>query len=222
MKPAPFDYIRADSAEDAVHALAEYGGDALILAGGQSLLPLLNMRLAQPKALIDISRASDLAYIRAEGRWLAIGAAVTQAQVERWPELENEIPLLARVLPHVAHVQIRSRGTVCGAIAHADPSAELPLCLVALEGEVVLRSRSGGRTINAADFFLGALTTAKNSDELISEVRFPLRKPGAGYAFEEFSPRHGDFAIAAVVAIAEGDTLRFAVGGVAEQPVATQ
>jgi 2-furoyl-CoA dehydrogenase FAD binding subunit len=218
MKPQAFDYARPDTAEEAMNLLAEAGEDARILAGGQSLMAVLNLRLAQPSVLIDISRVPDLNYVRTDGGKLAIGAATTQGSVEWRPTLRHEVPLLAQAFPHISHFQIRNRGTVCGSIAHADPSAELPLALLALQGEVVLRSRRGRRTVPAQDFFQGMLMTARAPDELVEEVRYPLARPGQGVAFEEFSGRHGDFAICAVAAVADADGIRLAVGGVSDRP----
>ena len=140
MKPAAFDYLRVNSSDEAVQALTKHGEDARILAGGQSLMAVLNMRLAQPSLLIDISSSQELANIKLENFALHIGAAATQAQVEIRPNLATEVPLLALAFPYISHFQIRNRGTVAGSIAHADPSAELPLCLLALEGELVLRT----------------------------------------------------------------------------------
>lgn len=220
MKPAAFDYLRVDSSDEAVHALAKHGEDARILAGGQSLMAVLNMRLAQPSVLIDISRSRELATMRIENAVLHIGAAVTQAQVETRPGLINEVPLLALAFPCISHFQIRNRGTVAGSIAHADPSAELPLCLLALQGEVVLRKPRSRRVVKAVDFFTGMLLTARLVDEFLEEVRFPISAPGTGYGFKEFSMRHGDFAVCAVAAIAHASGLRIAVGGVADRPTA--
>jgi len=220
MKPAAFDYQRADTAEAAVAALNELGEDARILAGGQSLMAVLNMRLAQPQRLVDISRSASLAEVRIDDHWLHIGAAATQASIERRPRLAHELPLLALALPHISHFQIRNRGTVVGSIAHADPSAELPLCLLALEGEVVLRSAKRRRVVKAAEFFTGMLMTARTPAELLEAVRFPLAERGTGHGFEEFSIRHGDFAICAVAAVADAHRVRIAVGGVADRPVA--
>ena len=230
MKPAAFAYLRADSAPEAVAALAAHGEGARILAGGQSLLAVLNMRLAQPELLIDISRAGDLNQMtlrdggslhtggsRRDGS-LEIGAAVTQASLEQRATLAAEVPLLALALPWVAHIQVRNRGTVCGSIAHADPSAELPLVLIALAGEVVLASQAGERTVAAKDFFQGMLLTARRPDELLRAVRFPLAIKGCGYGFAEFGMRHGDFAIAAVAAVVSADRVRVTVGGVADRP----
>ena len=219
MKPAPFDYLRPDDEEEALEALAEAGDDARLLAGGQTLMPMLNMRLVEPAVLIDISRLSGRAGISDEGSHIEVGAAVTQAQLEAWSALARRAPLLAQALPLLGHVQTRSRGTVCGSIAFADPSAELPLCLAALGGEVVLRSRAGERTLAAAEFQTGMLSTACREDEMVATVRFPTPEPGAGYAFTEFARRHGDFAIVAVAAIARAKGIRIGVGGVAEKPV---
>ena len=222
MKPAPFDYLRPDDEEEALEALAEAGDDARLLAGGQTLMPMLNMRLVEPALLIDISRLSGRAGISDDGSHIEVGAAATQADLETWPALARRAPLLAQALPLLGHVQTRSRGTVCGSIAFADPSAELPLCLAALGGEVVLRSRAGKRTLPAAEFQTGMLSTACREDEMVAAVRFPVAEPGAGYAFTEFARRHGDFAIVAVAAIARAKRIRIGVGGVAEKPVAVE
>jgi 2-furoyl-CoA dehydrogenase FAD binding subunit len=218
VKPQAFDYVRPDSAEEAVELLAGSGPDARVMAGGQSLMAILNMRLAQPGALIDISRVADLNYARIKDGHLAIGAAATQASVEWRETLAQEVPLLAQAFPHISHFQIRNRGTVCGSIAHADPSAELPLALLALSGQVVLRGKKGRRVLAAEDFFQGMLMTARAPDELVEEVRYPLARDGYRYAFDEFAGRHGDFAIAAVAAAVGGNSIRFAVGGVADRP----
>ncbi|WP_142847186.1 xanthine dehydrogenase family protein subunit M [Telmatospirillum sp. J64-1] len=220
MKPAPFDYLRPASLSEALAALASGGDEARILAGGQSLMPMLNMRLVQPRLLIDLSLLDELRSLEARDGWLTVGAAVTQAELMARPTLAEEVPLLAAALPWIGHFQTRNRGTVCGSIAHADPSAELPLCLVALGGEVMLRSARKRRSLPAAAFFLGPLTTAKEADEIIEAVRFPLRKAETGHAFREVAMRHGDFAITACAAIADRNGLRLAVGGVADRPIA--
>jgi 2-furoyl-CoA dehydrogenase FAD binding subunit len=222
MKPAAFDYIRAESAEEAVGLLAQHSEDARILAGGQSLMAVLNIRLAQPKILLDISRCADLNYSRIENGNLVVGAAATQASVEWRRDLASEVPLLNLAFPWISHFQIRNRGTVCGSIAHADPSAELPLCMTALQGEIVLRSKSGRRVLKADDFFQGMLMTAVQPGELVEEVRFPLQKNGCRYAFEEVSMRHGDFAIVAVAAVVSDNAIELTVGGVADRPVRKQ
>ncbi len=221
MKPAAFVYLRADHVEQAVEALARHGEDARILAGGQSLMAVLNMRLANPALLIDISRSEPMGQLRIAQGQLCIGAAVTQARVEWRPGLPSELPLLALAFPHISHFQVRNRGTVAGSIAHADPSAELALCLLALQGEVLLRRARGRRVVKAVDFFTGMLLTARAPDELLEEVRFPLAPAGAGYGFEEFSMRHGDFAVCAVAVVADAQRLRIAVGGVADRPTAS-
>jgi 2-furoyl-CoA dehydrogenase FAD binding subunit len=220
MKPAAFDYQRIASADEACAVLARMGDEARILAGGQSLMAVLNMRLAQPSLLIDISRSAELATMRVQDGALQVGAAVTQAALEARPSLGAELPLLALAFPHISHFPIRNRGTVCGSLAHADPSAELPLVLLALNGEVVLRSTRGTRRLPAARFFTGLLSTARAPDELLQAACFPLAQPGQGFGFEEFSVRHGDFAVCAVAAVADDQRLRIAVGGVADRPVA--
>jgi 2-furoyl-CoA dehydrogenase FAD binding subunit len=219
VKPAPFDYVRVDTLSEAVALLAQHGDAARVLAGGQSLMPILNIRLAAPQVLVDITRARDLQYVRVDGRWLEVGAATTQASLEHRPGLVDEVPLLHRVLPFVAHPPIRNRGTVCGSVAHADPSAELPLCLTALEGEVVLRAASGRRTVAAAGFFQGPLMTARRPEEIVEAVRFPLRAPDARHAFGEMAMRHGDFALVAIAVRVAPDGIAVAVGGVADRPV---
>lgn len=217
MKPAPFDYIRAESAEEVVSVLKQYGDDARVLAGGQSLMAILNIRLAQPKVLVDISTCKDLNYSRVQSGKLAIGAAATQASVQWRPALASEVPMLNLALPWISHFQIRNRGTVCGSIAHADPSAELPLCLVALRGEVVLRSSTGRRVVQADDFFQGMLTTALRPGEIIEEVRFPLPKKSQSCAFHEVSIRHGDYALVAMAAVMDEDSIELTVGGVSDR-----
>lgn len=219
MKPPAFDYLRAESTQHALEALAHAGEDARVLAGGQSLMAVLNMRLAQPQLLVDISRTHDLNAVRVEDGHLEVSAAATQGNVEWRPSLANEVPLLALAFPHISHFQIRNRGTVCGSIAHADPSAELPLVLTALDGQVVLRSLRRRRVMQATDFFQGMLMTAREPDELVEAVRFPLRQPGARYGFTEFSARHGDFALVACAAIVTDDAIALAVGGVADRPM---
>ena len=219
MKPARFTYLRPETTDEALGALATHGSDARILAGGQSLMAVLNMRLAQPGALVDISMLAELAYLRDDGDVLAIGAATTQGALERHPGLRDEVPLAALALPWVSHFQIKNKGTVCGSIAHADPSAELPLVLCALQGEVVLASAAGRRTVAAEEFFQGMLQTACAPDEMIVEVRLPRRRARTGYAFREVAQRHGDFALVALAAVCTDEHLSLAVGGVADRPV---
>jgi 2-furoyl-CoA dehydrogenase FAD binding subunit len=218
MKPAPFDYLLAESVDEAVDALATAGDAARVIAGGQSLMALLNMRLARPELLVDITRIDGLAEIRRQGNHVEVGAAVTQAMLLDWPDLANALPLLHLALPHVGHIQTRNRGTVCGSLCHADPSSEIPLVFAVLEGEIVLQSRSGGRVLKASEFQVGMLTTAKRPDEIAVAARFPVPRPGAGHAFTEFNRRHGDFAIVALAAVADRNSVRLGVGGVADVP----
>jgi 2-furoyl-CoA dehydrogenase FAD binding subunit len=220
MKPARFDYVRAESLAEAHDVLAAEGGEASVLAGGQSLLPLLSTRLARPKIVLDIMRIPGLDVISHESDAIRIGAAVRQAKLAAWPELSAAQPLLAAALPFIGHAQTRSRGTVCGSIAHADPSAEIPLILLALEGEILLSSARGQRRVSAGEFFTGLMSTAREEHELVEAAIVPRRRPGHGYAFREFARRHGDFAIVACAAIANERKARLAVGGVADRPVA--
>jgi 2-furoyl-CoA dehydrogenase FAD binding subunit len=219
MKPRPFDYIRPDSADETVELLAEYGDDGRVLAGGQSLMAILNLRLAEPAALIDVSRLAELDTIHESDGKIEVGAAVTQNKLLAWPALAQKLPLLAKMLPFVGHFQTRNRGTVCGSIAHADPSSELPLALATLGGEVVLRSKSGTRVLAAKDFQLDMLTTAREPQELVTAVRFPVQKEKQA-AFREVARRHGDFAIIAIAAVADGRSgIRLGVGGMTGRPV---
>ncbi len=218
MKPKPFTYIRPGDLDEAMQALGQWREDARILAGGQSLVPMMNFRLVDVKALIDISGLAPLAYVRERNGEIEVGAAATQAQFMAWPQLAERAPLLSAAMPHVGHYQTRSRGTVCGSIAHADPSSELPLCLATLGGSVVLQSRSATRVLAARDFQTGMLSTARRPDELIVAVRFPTRAPATGYAFAEVTQRQGDFAICAVAAAVGANSVRLGVGGVADTP----
>jgi 2-furoyl-CoA dehydrogenase FAD binding subunit len=218
MKPRPFDYARPDTIDETVALLAEHGDEARILAGGQSLMAMMNLRLADPAMLIDIARIKELDGIRDLGEKIEIGAAVTQNKLLAWPDLKMKLPLLAAVLPFVGHFQTRNKGTVCGSIAHADPSSEIPLSLALLEGEVVLRGKRGERVLKAKDFQLDMLTTAREADELIVAARFPVH--GKGVAFREVARRHGDFAMVAVAAVIdERGSTRLGVGGMAATPV---
>jgi 2-furoyl-CoA dehydrogenase FAD binding subunit len=221
MKPSRFSYLRGIDTDHILDALHHGGTDARIMAGGQSLMAILNMRLAQPRWLVDISRTEDLNAIEVDTRTghLVVKAAATQGSVEWRKTLEDEVPLLKQVFPHISHFQIRNRGTVCGSISHADPSAELPLALVTLGGEVVLRTKKKTRTLPAMDFFQGMLMTAREPTELVEAVRFPLKKPGQRFAFAEFSARHGDFALVSCAAVVTDDAIRIGVGGVADRPI---
>jgi 2-furoyl-CoA dehydrogenase FAD binding subunit len=218
MKPRSFTYLRPESLDEALKALASYRDDARIIAGGLSLVPMMNFRLIETKALIDVSCLQALSYIREDNAEVEIGASTTQAEVQKWPKLTELLPLIGAGLSHVGHYQTRSRGTVCGSIAHSDPSSEMPLCLATLEGNVVLQSTRGKRVLPASAFQTGMLTTARQPDEMVVAVRFPKRKNGAGYAFAEVARRHGDFAICALAAVVSGKSIRLGVGGVADRP----
>ncbi|CAN5307294.1 FAD binding domain-containing protein [soil metagenome] len=220
MKPAPFAYVRADEPEQIVSLLAEHGEDARVLAGGQSLGAVLNMRLAKPSLLIDLSRSASLATMREHRGCLEIGAAATQAALEWRPGLARDLPLLHQAIPNISHFQIRNRGTVCGSLAHADPSAELALCLVALRGELVLANAKRQRTVAADRFFTGLLSTERADDELLLAARYPIAAANDAHGFVEHSMRHGDFAICAAAAVITDRGLRLAVGGVADRPIA--
>lgn len=198
MKPAPFDYVLARSAAEAVEVLARHGGEAKVLAGGQSLVPMLNMRLARPAVLVDINGAGDLDYLREADGSLAVGALVRQSMFERWTAAR--LPLIAEALRWAGHAAIRNRGTVAGSVAHADPASELPALLLCCGGTVVARRVGGERVIPAAELYLGPLTTSLGPDEIVTEVRFPLPRPGAGWGFAEVARRHGDFALVGVAA----------------------
>jgi 2-furoyl-CoA dehydrogenase FAD binding subunit len=220
MKPPRFDFVRAETLAEVHAVLAAEGSEASVIAGGQTLVPLLSMRMARPNVLVDIMHLPELSAISIEDHTIRVAAAVRQADLLEWPELVDRQPLLALALPWVGHAQTRARGTVCGSAALADPSAEIPLTLVALEGDIEVSGRTGRRRILAADFFNGLMSTARRDDEVIEAVRFPCRQPGYGYAFREFARRHGDFAIVACAAIAHEHGARLAVGGVADRPTA--
>ncbi|MGH7044627.1 MAG: FAD binding domain-containing protein [Acetobacteraceae bacterium] len=220
MKPAPFDYVRAETVEEALDILRRHGPDARVLAGGQSLMPMLSMRLARPRVLVDVMGVPAFRHVRAERGGLSIGAAVRQASLEHRPGLAATQPLLAHALPWVGHAQTRNRGTACGSVAHADPSAELPLVMIALGAEVQLRSARRRRRVPAAQFFIGMMATSRADDELIEAIVLPDRRPGTGHAFREVGRRHGDFAIVACAAVVDGAGARLAVGGVADRPMA--
>jgi 2-furoyl-CoA dehydrogenase FAD binding subunit len=217
MKPHPFDYVRADTVDEVIALLAEHGEAARVLAGGQSLLAMLNFRLLEPALLIDINRIPELADIREPGGKVEVGAAVTQNRLMAWPGLKQKLPLLAAALPFVGHFQTRNKGTVCGSVAHNDPSSEIPLSLAMLQGEVVLRSRRGTRVVPASEFQVGMLTTSRQPDEMVTAVRFPVQTVRR-VAFREVARRHGDFAIIAAAAIVDGNRVKFGVGGMAGRP----
>jgi len=214
MKPAPFQMHLAHSQDEVLSLLDLHGEEARILAGGQTLVPVLAMRVANPKHLIDINQIEEFKHFTVTNGALQVGAGVRQSQLEEWPDLSKIQPLLKLMFPWIAHTPIRNRGTICGSIAHADPSAELVLALVTLGGSIHLASRRSKRTVKAKDFFLGALQTDRRSDELITSVQFSMRAEEAGYGFSEFGYRHGDFAVVAVVAIKESGYWTIGFGGI--------
>lgn len=226
MKAAAFDYCRPDTLDEAVQLLHEYGADASVLAGGMSLGAMLNMRLARPAVVVDIKRISQLKDI-AGTEFLCTGAAVRQADAMEHAGLMAAVPLLALALPFVGHFQTRNRGTLGGSAAHADPSAEVPLALATLGGEVELRSAQGVRRLKASEFFVDALVTARKPDEILTALFWPRAPAGAGHAFDEIAQRHGDFAIVACAAQAELaggklETLRLGIGGVETRPIVVE
>lgn len=223
MKPSKFTYHAPASIDEALELLRHYDGEARLLAGGQSLLPMMNFRLAAPAALIDLNKIAALSYIREEHTTIRIGAMVRHRQLECSPLVRAKLPLLAEALGLVGHVPIRTRGTIGGSLANADPSAEISMVLRALDGQVVARGPAGERIIDAEHFFVGLLTTALAPDEILTEVRLPAMPAAAGYAVEEYSRRKGDFAIAAVSAViahaGKSPQVRLATAGVGPTPV---
>jgi len=202
MKPPPFKYYAPTTVEEALVHLAEHGYDAKPLAGGQSLIPSMNFRLAQPAVLVDLNNVSELFYIRPdENGGLRIGAMTRESQLEHSPLVAERAPLMHEAMPHIAHPQIRNRGTLGGTLAHADPAAELPAVSVALNGRFRLRSQRGERWVSADEFFVGFFTTALEPDELLVEVALPPMPPRSGWSFQEVARRHGDYALVGVAAL---------------------
>lgn len=201
MKPAPFEYFAPTEMDEVVRLLTQYGDEAKILAGGQSLMPLLNMRLARPQVIIDINRLDGLAYMTPQpDAGLAIGALTRQRALERAPLIRGQQPLLAAMIPAIGHFQIRNRGTIGGSLVHADPAAELPALSLALEAKFVLHSAAGQRLVAAEDFFLTYLTTAIEPQEILTEIRLPRWDDSTGGAFQEVCRRAGDFALVGAIA----------------------
>ena len=225
MKPPRFRYCAPTILDDALLLLEQQGDETKILAGGQSLVPLLNMRLAAPANLLDINRITELDYIQPEEGYLAIGATVRQGQVEHSLLVQEKHPLLIEAIWHIGHMQIRNRGTIVGSLAHADPAAELPTLLTCLDGTLLLQNSTGERLLHTDTFFNGYLETALEPGEMVVEARFPWVDPRSGWAFQEIARRAGDFALvgaAAVLTPAEDGTCqeaRIAYAGVAGAPV---
>ncbi|MEH7253413.1 xanthine dehydrogenase family protein subunit M [Neobacillus niacini] len=224
MKPAPFNYLRPETIEEALSYLSKYGEDAKVLSGGQSLIPLLNMRLSTPEYLIDIGGVKGLNYINLENETLSIGALTRHVDVERSSLIREKCPLLYEAIRFVGHGQIRNRGTIGGSIAHADPSAELPCVLSALRGNIVIANSDEERVVSPEEFFLTYLLTTIEPNEIIKEVQFPVLSPTCGSAFVEISRTHGDFAMVEVAAVLDLDEngrisfARLAVGGASSVP----
>ena len=226
MKPAPFHYYRARSLQEALDLLSDPAANGKLLAGGQSLIPLMNLRLARPEALIDLNNIPGLSSIRSAGAEIRIGALTRHREMEFSALLAKELPLLAEAIPQIGHPAIRNRGTLGGSLAHADPAAELPCVLTALDARMVATAPDGERVIRAEDFFTGFYATALADNEILKEVRIPLDRRPAGWGFVEFARRHGDFALAeaSVLLFADdaGDrctSARVVVGGSVERPV---
>lgn len=225
MKPAEFQYFRPNTLDEAIGLLSEYADDAKILAGGQSLVPAMNMRLARPRYIVDINKIPELNFIRLEGEQLVIGALTRHVEVEESALISETLPLLQEAIAQVGHPQIRSRGTFGGSLVHADPAAELPAVAAALEATFHIRGPEGDRVLGADSFFLTYMSTAINETEILYEVRLPLPPRGTGWSFLEYSRRSGDFALVGVAAIVgtgeeeEFDYVRIALTGVADKPV---
>ncbi len=201
MKPAPFEYTAPATLDEALDLVSQHGDSAKVLAGGQSLVPMMNFRLVTPSMLIDLNRLSGLTFVRELEGELSIGAMTRQRQMERDPLVAQYAPLLREAMPFVAHPQIRNRGTVGGSLAHADPAAELPAVAVALGARLRLTSAKGERWVAASDFFLGLFSTLLDPTELLTEIRVPAMPPQTGYSFQEMSRRHGDYALAGVACV---------------------
>jgi 2-furoyl-CoA dehydrogenase FAD binding subunit len=218
MKPAPFDYVRTDSLDQALDVLARNGDDARILAGGQSLGAMLNMRIVKPAIIVDINRIGGIDRVETRGSGVATPALVRQADALSSPIIRDQVPLLAKALPHVGHFQTRNRGTLCGSAAHADPSAEIPLTLATLDGEVELKSKKRTRRVKARSFFRAALTTVREPDECVVALHWPQAAAGSRYSFREFSIREGDFAVVAVACAIEPGKVTLGFGGCGDAP----
>ena len=227
MKPPPFAYECPHDVDEAVSLLAAHGGDARPLAGGQSLVPLLNFRLARPAVLVDLNRIEALGRIAVSEDGLRLGAMARQAAVEGDADVARGWPILPEAIGHIAHLQIRNRGTIGGSLAHNDPAAELPAVMLALDAEMIARGPQGQRTIAARDFFAGTMETALAPDELLTEIRLPRLAEGTGWGFQEAARRQGDFALVAIVVLlrpagARQIDARIVVTGTGDGPARTR
>lgn len=223
MKPAPFAYHAPTSTEEATGLLSEYGDDARVLAGGQSLLALMNCRQLKPGHVVDINRIDELNYIRRENGHLAIGAGARQSTFEKSPEAAENAPLLVEAVRYVAHPSVRNLGTMVGSVAHSDPASEIPAGVLALDGEIVLTGPNGERTVAATEFFTGPHWNVREEGEMLTEVRLPVWPEGSGHAFLEFQRKHGSYALVgcAVMIHLDGDRIdraSISLAGVGEKP----
>jgi aerobic carbon-monoxide dehydrogenase medium subunit len=224
MKPPPFEYYRAATVQEAIALLSQYGPDAKVLAGGQSLLPMMKFRLARPSVLVDLRWVHDLSYVRQADGTVAFGAMARLARLES-DQVRALCPILAEAADHIGHPPIRHQGTVCGSLAHADPAAELPVLARALDAEFVAAGPNGTRVITARDFFVTMLTTSLGPSEILTEARFPILQPASGWGFSELSRRPGDFALAIAAATLQVGpdgtiaTARIALGAVADRAI---
>jgi len=225
MKPPVFKYVRVDSIGGALSALAENRGEAKILAGGQSLVPMLNFRIASPRVLVDINPVKELDYIRVEEGWVRIGARTRQRALDRSLDVKRKCPLLAEAVKWIGHPEIRNRGTVGGSLVHADPTAELALVAILLDSQIKIQGNGKSRTAGSADFFQGIMATSIAEDEILTEVSYPVAPARSGYGFRELCIRHGDFAVvAAAVQLTVGGNgrcteARVAVAGAGPTPL---
>jgi CO/xanthine dehydrogenase FAD-binding subunit len=224
MKPAAFGYVRAESVEHAVQALAEAGGDAKIIAGGQSLMPMMNFRLVKPSVLVDINRIPGLDSLQTREGKVLIGALVRHRMTATDPFIARHIPVVHHTVKHVAHLTVRNRGTFCGSVCHADPAAEMPMMTLLLNGIIHIASARLQRTVRAKDFFVGSLITALEPDEMVTGIEIETPPAGTGWGFEEFSRRRGDYALAAAAVTmrwreGHAEDVRIALMGVGDIPV---
>jgi carbon-monoxide dehydrogenase medium subunit len=224
MKPAPFDFVRPSTISEVSEVLAASGGDGKIIAGGQSLMPMINFRLVKPSVLVDINGIPSLSQIEPKGDRLRLGATVRHYMTAADPFIEKRIPILHEAMHHVAHLTVRNRGTFCGSVCHADPAAEMPMMTLLLNGQVTARSVRGERQIAAPDFFQGSLMNSLEQDEFVTSIEIDTLSADTGWAFEEFAKRHGDFALSCVATTmrmrdGKASDVRFAMMGVGDTPL---
>ena len=218
MKPCNFEYMKCFTISDVTQMLNEFGNKAQILAGGQSLISMMNMRIVNPEIIIDINFLKDIISIEEKEDTIVIGPLYKQLELENWHSLKTKLPLIDQAIQYVGHIQHRARGTVIGSICHGDPTSELPLCFLALNGKIHLKSKKGDRSISADDFYLGPLLTSKNSNEIAIKLELPVRKDNVGYAFDEVSEKYSDYAISSFAVVSDNNKIRFALGGIPSKP----